>query len=136
MVSPSGYVDAYTGQWLDSAYGTSVMLEFQVDGRYQQTLLIKTSAYACKTQVFIYNEGTAVIDGMTIKTFPTKGRVKALDSCVARNNFDRDDDIARKQGTRYTWRFGPNASNPNDSTTYLILGLGADNVPAYFRSAP
>src|SRR5262245_28991330 len=113
---------ACTGQWLDNAYGTSVMFEFASNGTYRQSLLIKTSVYSCKMQVFIYNEGKAIFDATTIKTYPTKGTVVAHDTCTAANNYTRPDDIAAKQGQRYTWRFGKNADSASDPQTYLILG--------------
>ncbi len=129
----SGYVDAYNGQWLDNAYGTSVMFEFAPNGTYRQTLLIKTSAYSCRMQVYIYNEGRAVFDGDTIRTYPTGGTIKSMDSCNAHNNYTRPDAIDGKQGQKYGWHFGRNASNADDPQTYLILGVGEQQTPAYFR---
>jgi hypothetical protein len=135
IVSMSGYVDAYSGLWLDNAYGTSVMFQFAPDGTYKQTILIKTSAYSCRMQVYIYNEGKATFDGAAIETYPTSGTVKSMDTCNAANNYTRPDDLTRKQGQSYGWHFGKNANNPDDAQTYLILGVGAQQSPAYFRRA-
>lgn len=132
LISPTSYHDAYNGRWVGSAYGTSVIFKFRPDGKYEQSILIQTSAYNCRTQVFIYNEGRATFDGPTIRVYPTAGTVKARDTCVPANNFDRADDIARKKGDVYTWRF---ETNPEDSKTYLRIGIGANDAnPSWFRA--
>lgn len=130
IISPTNFHDAYTGQWLSNAYGTSVMFEFAPDGRYKQSILIYTSAYSCKTQVFIYNEGRAEVDGDVIKVYPTKGTVRAQDNCVVANNYNRPDNIAAKQGSQYGWTFKLH----DDGKTYLLIGVNNDmSNPSYFR---
>ncbi len=130
VISPTNVVDAYNGSWIDSAYGTSVLFEFGPNGTYRQAILIMTRAYNCKSQVFVYNEGRAVVEGSTIKVYPTKGSVKARDTCVAANNFDRADNIAAKQGDTYGWTFKLH----DDGKTYLLIGVRNDMTnPSYFR---
>jgi hypothetical protein len=132
VISPTNFHDAYTGEWVGNAYGTSVMFDFKPDGRYTQSILIATQAYSCKMQVFIYNEGKAVVEGSVIKVYPTKGTVKSRDNCVARNNYDRPDDIAAKQGSQYGWTFKLH----DDGKTYLLIGVNNDmSNPSYFRHA-
>lgn len=109
------------------------MFEFAPDGTYRQTILITTSAHSCRMQVYIYNEGKAVTEGDTIRTYPTSGTIRSMDSCNARNNYTRPDDLARKQGQKYGWHFGRNASNADDPQTNLILGVGEQQSPSYFR---
>lgn len=130
VISPTNVVDAYNGAWIDSAYGTSVLFEFGPNGTYRQAILIMTRAYNCKSQVFVYNEGRAVVEGSTIKVYPTKGSLKARDTCVAANNFDRADNIAAKQGDTYGWTFKLH----DDGKTYLLIGVKNDMTnPSYFR---
>ncbi len=130
VISPTNFHDAYTGQWLNNAYGTSVMFEFAPDGRYKQSILIYTSAYSCKTQVFIYNEGRAEVDGSVIKVYPTSETIRAQDNCVVANNYTRPDNIANKQGSQYGWTFKLH----DDGKTYLLIGPNNDMTnPSYFR---
>lgn len=131
VISPTNFHDAYNGSWVNNAYGTSVFFEFAANGTYKQHLLIYTSAYSCKTQVFTYNEGRATFDATSIKLYPTKGVVKARDNCVPKNNFDRPYDAAAHQGDVYGWRFD---THPVDGKTYLLIGVGGNmSNPSYFR---
>jgi hypothetical protein len=132
FISPTIIRDADTGDWVDSGYGTSVLFTFTADGRYTQDILIKTSAYSCRTQVYVHNEGTTTITGNEIRVYPTKGRVVSRDTCNDRFNFDRADDIGRKQGNLYLWHF---AENPEDGKTYLMIDVNASGNLAYFRPA-
>ncbi len=130
VISPTNFYDAYTGAWVSNAYGTSVLFEFGANGTYKQSILIATSAYSCRSQVFVYNEGKAVVEGSTIKVYPTKGTLRARDNCVAANNYDRPDNIAAKQGSVYGWTFKLH----DDGKTYLLIGVNGDmSNPSYFR---
>ena len=130
IISPTNFYDAYTGQWLSNAYGTSVLFEFATEGKYNQSIHIATSAYSSRMQVFIYNEGRAVVEGNTIKVYPTKGTVRSQDNCVVKNNYNRPDDIASKQGSVYGWTFKLH----DDGKTYLLIGPNNDMTnPSYFR---
>jgi len=132
LISPTDFYDANSGEWIDNAYGTAVLFTFTADGRYTQDILIKTSAYSCRTQVFIHDEGTTAIDGNEIRVYPTKGRVISRDNCNDQFNYDRADDIAGKQGDPYLWDF---QVNPDDGQTYLTIDVGASGSVAYFRPA-
>lgn len=130
IVSPTNFYDAYTGAWVSNAYGTSVLFEFGPNGTYKQSILIATSAYSCRTQVFVYNEGKAVVEGNTFKVYPTKGTVRSRDNCNAAYNFDRADNIAAKQGDLYGWTFKLH----DDGKTYLLIGVKGDmSNPSFFR---
>lgn len=130
VISPTNFHDAYTGEWLSNAYGTSVMFEFAPNGRYKQSILIYTSAYSCRMQVFIYNEGRAEVDGSVIKVYPTSGTIRSQDTCNAANNYSRPDNIANKQGSQYGWTFKLH----DDGKTYLLIGVNNDmSNPSYFR---
>jgi hypothetical protein len=130
VISPTNFHDAYTGEWLSNAYGTSVLFEFAPDGRYKQSILIYTSAYACRMQVFIYNEGRAEVQGDVIKVFPTKGTIRSQDDCVVANNYQRPDNIASRQGSVYGWTFKLH----DDGKTYLLIGPNNDmSSPSFFR---
>jgi len=130
LISPTDFYNASTGEWIDNAYGTAVLFDFKPDGHYTQSILIKTSAYNCRMQVYIYNEGRAEVDGALIKVYPTKGTVRSRDTCNAANNYERPDDIARKQGDKYGWTF----KQHDDGKTYLLIGIGGDmSNPSFFR---
>jgi hypothetical protein len=123
VFSPTDFYNASNGQYIGNAYGTSVVFKFTSDGKYEQTVLIHSTVYSCRTQVYVYNKGTVKFNGGEFRVYPSSGRVRSSDTCNAAFNFDRADDIARKQGDKYTWSFQRNA---NDGKTYLMIGVGDD----------
>jgi hypothetical protein len=122
-LSMTDYYNASTGAHIGNGYGTSVLFSFTADGKYTQTIYISSTVYSCRTDVFIYNEGTVKWETTQFRVYPTKGRVRSSDTCNARFNFDRDDDIKSKQGDLYSWAFEKNAS---DGKTYLMIGVDGD----------
>ena len=124
-ISTLNFYEKGTGRWLDNAGGVGVFFTFTPDGRYTQGVLIKSTMYSCTTQVWIYNEGTVVFEQSTFRVYPTSGRVRSQDNCNQRYNFDRPDDLQRKQGDLYSWAFERNA---NDGKTYLMIGVKGDMV--------
>jgi hypothetical protein len=123
VFSPTDFYNASNGQYIGNAYGTSVVFRFTADGKYEQTVLIHSTVHSCRTQVYVYNKGTVRFNGGEFRVYPTSGRVRSSDTCNASFNYDRADDIARKQGDRYTWSFQRNAG---DGKTYLMVGVGDD----------
>jgi hypothetical protein len=123
VFSPTDFYNASNGQYIGNAYGTSVVFKFTADGKYEQTVLIHSTVYSCRTQVYVYNKGTVKFNGAEFRVYPASGRVRSSDTCNASFNYDRADDIARKQGDKYTWSFRRNA---NDGKTYLMIGVGDD----------
>ncbi len=123
VFSPTDFYNASTGAYIGNAYGTSVIFKFTADGKYEQSVLIHSTVYSCRTQVYVYNTGTVRFNGGEFRVYPTSGRVRSSDTCNASFNYDRADDIARKQGDKYTWSFQRNA---NDGKTYLMIGVGDD----------
>lgn len=133
VVSPTDFHDAYSGEWLDNAYGTSVLFGFTADGRYTQDILIYSNIGGCRTQIFVHNEGMTTVQGDAIRVYPTTGRVISKDSCNQAYNYDRPDDIAAKQGDLYTWEF---EQSDVDGHTYLIIHIDGDEASrSSFRSA-
>jgi hypothetical protein len=132
-MSLTDYYNASTGAYIGNGYGTSVLFKFTSDGRYEQTVYISSTVYSCRTDIFVTNEGKVKFDGAQFRVYPTKGRVRSSDTCNAASNYDRADDIARKQGDRYSWAFEPNAI---DGKTYLMIGVdGAMTNRSSFRKA-
>jgi hypothetical protein len=125
VFSPTDFYNASTGQYIGNAYGTSVIFKFTPDGQYEQTVLIHSTVYSCRTQVYVYNKGTVKFSGGEFRVYPTSGRVRSNDTCNASFNYDRADDIARKQGDRYSWSFQRNAG---DGKTYLMIGVGGETT--------
>ena len=132
VISPTDYHDASSGQWIDNAYGLSVHFEFTGGGRYTQAILIHSYIGSCRTQIYVYNEGTSVVDGSTIRVYPTKGRIRSKDSCNEQYNYDRPDDLAAKQGDTYLWSL---EENPNDGKTYLMIRFPEEEGVSAFRRA-
>lgn len=127
------YQNASTGAPIGNAFGTSVLFKFTADGRYEESIYIEATTYNCHTKLFIYNAGTVKFGGAEFRVYPTTGRVRSSDTCNAQFNYDRADDIARKQGDRFSWAFEKNAS---DGRTYLMIGVDGDmRNRASFRPA-
>jgi hypothetical protein len=132
-LSTIDYYNASNGAHIGNGYGTSVLFKFTADGKYEQTIYISSTVYSCRTDVFIYNEGNVKWEATQFRVYPTKGRVRSSDTCNARFNFDRDDDIKSKQGDLYSWAFERNAS---DGKTYLMIGVdGNTETRSSFRPA-
>jgi hypothetical protein len=125
VMSPTDFHDAYTGEWLDNAYGTSVLFGFTADGRYTQDILIYSSIGGCRTQIFVHNEGTTTVNGDEIRVYPTQGRIVSKDSCNQQHNYDRPDDLAAKRGDLYTWEF---EQSEVDGRTYLIIHIDGNEA--------
>ena len=132
-LSMNDYYNASNGTYVGNGYGTSVLMKFTADGKYEQTIYIQATTYNCHTKVFIYNAGTVKWGATEFRVYPTSGRVRSSDTCNAAFNYDRPDDIARKQGDVYSWAFERNAS---DGKTYLMIGPnGTTENRSSFRPA-
>jgi hypothetical protein len=132
-LSATDYYNASNGTYVGNGYGTSVLMKFTADGKYEQTIYIQATTYNCHTKVFIYNAGTVKWEATQFRVYPTTGRVRSSDTCNAAFNYDRPDDIARKQGDLYSWAFERNAS---DGKTYLMIGPnGTTENRSSFRPA-
>lgn len=114
--------DAHATTWVSDADGTSMRFEFGPNGTYKQSILVTTSALSCRTQLLVHNEGTTVLDGNTLRVYPTRGTVRSRDTCDDSRNFDREDDVAIKQGDLYGW----NLMLHDDGETYLHIGAKGD----------
>jgi hypothetical protein len=132
-LSMNDYYNASSGTYVGNGYGTSVLMTFTADGKYEQTIYIQSTTYSCHTKVFIYNAGTVKWGATEFRVYPTTGRVRSSDTCNAQFNYDRPDDIARKQGDLYSWGFERNAG---DGKTYLMIGPnGTTENRSSFRPA-
>lgn len=123
---PASVADAHATTWVSDAAGTSIRFEFGPNGTYKQSILVTASALPCRTQLLVHNEGTAVLDGNTFRVYPTRGTVRSRDTCDASRNFDREDDVAIKQGDLYGW----NLILHDDGETYLHVGAKGDMTRA------
>lgn len=122
-ISSIDFYDSSTGAWVDDGGGVGVFFTFTPDGHYTQGVLFKSTVYNCTTTVWVYDEGTVVVEDAVFRVYPTSGRVRSRDTCIPRNNFDRADDLARKQGDLYSWAF---EANQGDGKTYLMIGVDGD----------
>ena len=133
VLSATDYYNASNGSYIGNGYGTSVLMKFTADGKYEQSIYIEATTYNCHTKVFIYNAGTVKWGATEFRVYPSTGRVRSSDTCNAAFNYDRPDDIARKQGDVYSWAFERNAS---DGKTYLMIGPnGTTENRSSFRPA-
>ena len=133
VLSMNDYYNVQNGSYVGNGYGTSVLFKFTADGKYEQSIYIEATTYSCHTKVWVYNAGTVKWGASEFRVYPTTGRVRSSDTCNAQFNFDRADDIARKQGDLYSWAFERNAS---DGKVYLMIGPnGTTENRSSFRRA-
>jgi hypothetical protein len=94
-VSSIYFHDRATGSW-NQPSGTGVGYGFLPDGRYRKGVLLQSSLYNCTMTFFAYNEGTMTVEGNKIVLYPTYGRIKSLDNCVASNNYEKPDELKQE----------------------------------------
>lgn len=109
-INPRTFYDKDSGAYLGHGGGMSCYFVFGKDGTYHKYFYVEQSPTAgWTTKSWSESEGKmSVSDGIfTLK--PTKGRYRAEDNRVSRNNFDRpmnEDDLKREAGMKYGWSMG------------------------------
>lgn len=124
-VSSSAFYDPGTGSF-KSPSGTGVAFTFTSDGAFTKAVLLQQSMYGCTSRFLGWVEGTATADGTTLSLYPTKGKVKSEDNCVADNNYERADDPARE-----TIKFERGTDEYGNETLWLAYPDG--NPSAFHR---
>ena len=82
-----------TGQW-SSPSGTGVTYTFNRDGTYEKGVLLQSSLYGCTSSFLAYQRGTVRVSGAAPATFEltaSYARIKSVDNCVTKNNYEKDD---------------------------------------------
>ncbi|NUM74481.1 hypothetical protein HUU40_08980 [candidate division KSB1 bacterium] len=91
-VSDVNFYDRATGQF-GSPSGTGIFLKLSAEGYYEKGVLLQSSLYNCTMTFFAYNSGTITFKDSTITLYPTYGRIKSSDNCVAENNYLKNDQL-------------------------------------------
>jgi hypothetical protein len=122
------------GQYIGNAGGVAVSFDFNKDGTFRQQVYINQRNYNCVTQAWTEMTGTTTFDATTFKTHVTKGRYKASDTCNSSFNFDRSmsGDERDSNSRTYTWKFGKNEGNSEDTKTYLMISQDQGQYWNYF----
>ncbi|MGH7598829.1 MAG: hypothetical protein ACREOI_20945 [bacterium] len=102
-VSSVNFFNPNTGQWAAPS-GTGMFYKFTADGYYEKGVLLQSSLYNCTMTFFAYNKGTMTVEGDKIVLYPTYGRIKSVDNCVASNNYEKPDELASET---ILWQIGP-----------------------------
>lgn len=101
-VSSVNFYDPNTGAW-GAPSGTGVYFKFTADGYYEKGVLLQSTLYGCTSTFYAYNKGTMTVDGDKIVRYPTYGRIKSVDNCVASNNYEKPDQV---QSETILWQTG------------------------------
>lgn len=91
-VSDINFYNRNTGQF-GSPSGTGIFLKLSAEGYYEKGMLLQSSLYNCSMTFFAYNSGTLTLKDSTITLYPTYGRIKSSDNCVAENNYLKNDQL-------------------------------------------
>jgi hypothetical protein len=91
-VSSINFYNPTTGTW-GAPSGTGMFFKFTRDGYYEKGVLLQSSLYNCTMTFFAYNKGTMTVEGDKIVLYPTYGKIKSIDNCVANNNYDKPDQL-------------------------------------------
>jgi hypothetical protein len=91
-VSSVNFYNPTTGSW-GAPSGTGMFFKFTPDGYYEKGVLLQSSLYGCTMTFFAYNKGTMTVEGDKIVLYPTYGKIKSVDNCVADNNYDKPDQL-------------------------------------------
>lgn len=101
-ISSVNFFNPTTGSW-GAPSGTGMFFEFTADGYYEKGVLLQSSLYGCTMSFLAYDRGTMTVAGDRIVLYPTYGRIKSVDNCVAANNYERPDEL---QPETILWELG------------------------------
>ena len=106
-VSSVDFYNPNTGSW-GAPSGTGVYFKFTSDGYYEKGVLLQSTLYSCTSTFYAYNKGTMTVEGDKIVLYPTYGKIKSLDNCVANNNYEKPDQL---QSETILWQLGRDEYN-------------------------
>jgi len=104
-VSPVGFYNTNNGSWAATS-GVGMFYRFQSNGQFERGVLLQSTLYNCTMSVLGYMRGTIDVDGSTFELESTTHKMKSVDNCVKKNNYEK--------------------TLENESET-LILNLGTDD---------
>ncbi len=91
-VSSINFYNPLTGTW-GAPSGTGMFFKFTRDGYYEKGVLLQSSLYGCTMTFFAYNKGTMTVEGNKIVLYPAYGKIKSIDNCVEKNNYEKPDEL-------------------------------------------
>jgi hypothetical protein len=124
-ISGINFFNATTGQW-GAPSGTGIFFKFTQDGYYEKGTLLQSSLYGCSTSFLAYNKGTMSVEGNMIVLYPTYGRIKSIDNCVAENNYEKSDQL---QQEKIIWH----VSLDEYGSEVLMMSYEDSNPSAFYR---
>lgn len=102
-VSSVNFYNPTTGAW-SAPSGVGMFFKFTPDGYYEKGVLLQSSLYGCTMTFFAFNKGTMTVEGDKIVLYPTYGKIKSIDNCVANNNYEKPDQL---KSETMLWELGP-----------------------------
>jgi hypothetical protein len=102
-VSSVNFYNPNTGSW-GAPSGTGIFFKFAPDGYYEKGVLLQSSLYGCTMTFFAYHKGTMTVEDDKIVLYPTYGKIKSIDNCVANNNYEKPDEL---KSETMLWEIGP-----------------------------
>lgn len=124
-VSSVNFFNPVTGAW-GAPSGTGIFFKFTPDGYYEKGVLLQSSLYGCTMTFFAYNKGTMTVEGNKIVLYPTYGRIKSVDNCVAENNYEKPDELHNET---IFWEIGPD----DFGNEVLWLRYETSNPSAFYQ---
>lgn len=132
-INPTTFHDKTSGAYLGHGGGMSCYFVFGKDGTYKKFFYVEQSPSAgWTTKVWSESEGKMIVgDGyFTLKA--TKGRFRAEDNRVSRNNFDRamtEEDLKRETASKYGWQMGQD----DKGRTVMLIAPGGTGKGSQFQ---
>jgi hypothetical protein len=120
-VSSVNFFDASSGSW-GAPSGPGIFFHFSPDGDYEKGVLLQSSLYGCTMTYEAYSRGTMTVSGDRIGLYPTYGKEKSVDSCVAANNYEKSYDAPAED---LQWQL--------DATQTLWLGYVGGTPSAFHQ---
>ena len=87
-VSPVNFYSPSTGSW-GAPSGVGMFYKFSTNGTYEKGLLLQSTLYNCTMSVFFYVRGTIRVDGTTFDLRSSMNKMKSVDNCVQKNNYEK-----------------------------------------------
>ena len=111
-----------TGSW-GTPSGDGLVYLFEQDGSYTKAFQSYYSNYGCTTGFTAFERGSLSIDGATLTTAPSQGRIEFRDTCVPSAN--SDELIAELEAEVFAWELRPSEYDPSLTVLFLQRTDGA-----------
>ena len=110
-----------TGAW-GRPSGKGLIYIFNKDGSYTKAFQSYESTGGCTTGFTAFESGRFTVQGRTLTTTPTKGRMVYEATCSPSLNSDKPLEDPQKEV--FTWELKPNENDPSITSLYLLRSDG------------